>query len=205
MPDYLSYDLQNMDRREAYGFLTSSVVPRPIAYVTSLKDKNIINGAPFSYFNVISTTPPLLVISVGMRGETRKDTAVNIEKQRAFVVNMVEASWIEKANLSSKNLKPHDSEVALTGLTPIDSETIHVPGIKEASVRFECTLNAVYPVHHDAKKTGEIIIGHIKRMHVRHDLIKDGVLNPHLYAPIARLGGTHYAHLGEIFSLKRPE
>src|SRR5690606_20166550 len=126
--------------RENYKFLIGSVIPRPVAFVTSLSKDGVLNGAPFSYFNIVSSNPPLISLSVQRSKGERKDTARNIIQTGEFVVHIVDEDHVKKINETAASLPADESEIEYAGLTPVKSDIVSVAGIKEAKIRMECVL-----------------------------------------------------------------
>src|SRR6185437_14940162 len=139
----ISIDPQSNTERDNYKLLIGSIIPRPIAFVTSMATDGTLNGAPFSYFNIVSSNPPMLSISVQRKGKDKKDTARNIQNKKEFVVHIVDEENVVKINDTSVNLPSNESEVKEAGLSEIPSTIITVPGIKEAKIRMECTLEHI--------------------------------------------------------------
>lgn len=185
--------------RELYPLLTSSVIPRPIAWVSTLAEEGHINLAPFSYFNLVSSRPPILMVSVGARDGVPKDTAINILREKNFVVHLVSEPWLEAMNQTAADVESNVSEVEMTGLTPVDSTLIQTPGIKEARVRLECAYDQHIDYPHST-----IIFGHIKMIHIDDDVLDGSLVDPEKLAPIGRLGRNDYTTLGRVIHLPRP-
>ncbi len=136
----LSIDPSTNTERENYKFLIGSIIPRPIAFVTTLSEDGILNGAPFSYFNIVSSNPPMISLSIQRSEGRQKDSARNIIKNKEFVVHIVDEQNVEKINKTAANLPPSQSEIQFAELTPVESVKISVPGVKEAKVRMECVI-----------------------------------------------------------------
>lgn len=194
------YDPEKMRKRDVYQLMTSLVVPRPIALVSSLGPNAVINVAPFSYFNAVSAEPPRLSIALGHRLQSLKDTAKNILDHGAFVVNVVDETMMEDMNRTAAPLKRHESELTQTAFTLVDSDTIRVPGIKESKARFECVLERTV-----AFDDTTMIIGRIQRIYVDQSIMVDGRVDVMKLNPVGRLSGNDYALLGKRITLKRPE
>lgn len=136
----LKFDPQELTERQNYKFLIGTIIPRPIAFITSIGENGTVNGAPFSYFNIVSANPPMISVAIQRKNGFLKDTARNIKRSGEFVVHIVDDSNIEKINRTAASLPPDESEIEKVNLTRVDSEIVSVPGIKEAKVRFECVL-----------------------------------------------------------------
>lgn len=196
----LSFDPYQQTDRENYKLLIGSVIPRPIAFVTSKSEQGIVNAAPFSYFNLVSSNPPMLSVSVQRQGGQKKDTARNILSGKEFVVHVVDEENVFEINETSASLPPDQSEIDVTKLTLVDSEEIGVPAVVQSKVRFECVLHQAVDL-----PGADLLIGRIVRIHVDEAIYKEGRINADLLKPVSRLAGTNYAKLGEVFSLKRPD
>ncbi|RDW19033.1 hypothetical protein CWR48_08260 [Oceanobacillus arenosus] len=201
----LSFDPKENTERENYKLLIGSIIPRPIAFVTSVAKDGTVNAAPFSYFNIVSSNPPMLSISTQRKNGKRKDTAQNIIDNQAFVVHIVDVDNVAEINKTAASLPPHISELTVANLTLIDSEAISVPGIKEAKVRFECTLEQAIELGQEDSIGTDLIIGKIIRFHIDEAIYEEGRINTKKLGAISRLAGQNYAKIGDIFSIERPK
>src|SRR5690625_3994219 len=136
----LSFDPSNNTARENYKLLIGSIIPRPIAFVTSVGKDGIVNGAPFSYFNIVTANPPMVSVSVQRRNGVQKDTARNVLEAKNYVIHVVDEENVTQINKTAATLQPSESEIEATSLSLIPSDRIDTPGIKEAKARFECVL-----------------------------------------------------------------
>ncbi|PTE70084.1 hypothetical protein BUY46_00525 [Staphylococcus devriesei] len=197
-PEHLT-DIQN------YKLLSGSVIPRPIAFVTSKDQNSTLNAAPFSFFNVVNNAPPMIAIAAQRAGGQRKDTAVNIEQTKEFVVHITDEMNVEEINKTAASLEAGDNELNHTALTLIDSEIVSVPAIKEAKVRFECKLDQIVVLGSE-EDGADLIIGEVVMYHIEDETyFEDSKINPDELKPVARLAGNDYAKLGETFTIQRPE
>ncbi|MFC0472559.1 flavin reductase family protein [Halalkalibacter kiskunsagensis] len=200
-----SINPNNLAERDNYKFLTGSIIPRPVAFVTTLSKEGVLNAAPFSYFNVVSTNPPMISISVQRKNGEMKDTSRNAISLKEFVVHVSDVSYIHQLNMTAKNLPSNESEVEDANLTVIDSLKISVPGIKEARVRMECVLEEVISLGGTKERpTCELLIGRVVMYHICNELYENGKIDAKGLQPVARLAGNSYAKLGEQFELERP-
>lgn len=190
--------------KENYKLLIGSVIPRPIAFVTTLSEKGVLNGAPFSFFNVISSEPPLIGVSIQRLQGKQKDTAKHAIYRNAFVVHIVDEENVEKINQTSASLDESESEITATGLTPVESDAISVPGIKESKIRMECKLEKVINFGGDGAGC-DLLVGRIVRYHIDEDIYEDGKIDPRGLKAVSRLAGNDYATLGKIMTIKRPQ
>jgi flavin reductase (DIM6/NTAB) family NADH-FMN oxidoreductase RutF len=200
----ISIDPASLSERENYKFLIGSIIPRPIAFVTTISKDGVINGAPFSYFNIVSSNPPMISISIQRSSGKQKDTARNIIESKEFVVHIVDEQNVEKINQTAANLPPDESEIELANLTPIQSIKISVPGVKEAKIRMECSLEHSIELGGLDSPTCDLIIGKVEQFHIEKDIYESGRIDPRGLATVSRLAGNNYATIGEIFEIKRP-
>lgn len=162
--------------RGNYKLLIGSIVPRPVALVSTLSKDGVLNVAPFSYFSIVSSQPPMLSVSVQRRQGIMKDTARNAMDSKAFVVHIVDESNVQAANQAAASLPPDQSETELAGLTPVASEAIVVPGIKEAKIRMECVLEQLISLvlgEHGSEPSCDLLIGRVVRFHIAEDVYEE--------------------------------
>jgi len=188
---------------QAYRLLTSLVVPRPIAWVSSLGADGTPNLAPFSFFNAVAGSPATLMISVGQRQGRPKDTLRNIQETGEFVVHIVDENLSEKMILTSGEYPYDIDEIALAGLTTVPATEVRPARLAEALVAFECRETQLVPV---LGSTYTMILGQILRIHLGEGLLRDnGLADASLIRPVARLGGDEYASLGPVYKMARPK
>jgi flavin reductase (DIM6/NTAB) family NADH-FMN oxidoreductase RutF len=200
----LSIDPAKNTERENYKFLIGSIIPRPIAFVTTLSKDGVLNGAPFSYFNIVSSNPPMISLSIQRSKGIQKDTARNIIGSKEFVIHIVDEQNVEKVNETAASLPPDQSEIELGKLTPVDSDKISVPGVKEAKIRMECILEHSLELGGLDSPGCDLIIGKVVQFHIENSIYENGRIDPRGLAAVSRLAGTNYAKIGEIFSIERP-
>lgn len=198
----LSIDPSVNTERENYKLLTGSIIPRPIAFVTTLSDQGVLNGAPFSYFNIVSANPPMVSLAIQRNGQSLKDTARNIHNTKEFVVHIVDEQNVTKVNETAASLPPNQSEIDHVNLTPVSSIKVSVPGVEEAKVRMECKLEHSIEL---GEGSTDFIIGRIVQFHIDETIYEQGKIDPTGLAAVSRLAGNDYATIGEIFSIKRPK
>ena len=195
----MEIDLNSLERPIRYKLLTSLVVPRPIALVTTISEGGVINAAPFSYFNVLGEDPPILIISADAHPSGKmKDTVHNILTKKQFVVNLVDEDIAEKMHGSAVIAPTELSEVEMVGFTTTPSQRVAPPRITESPVSFECNLHTQLDF-----KTRRLMIGEIAWMHVR-----DGIIDPsnmrridNAYRPVGRLYANRYCRTRDEFQL----
>ncbi|MCK6206509.1 flavin reductase family protein [Bacillus infantis] len=201
----LSIDPASLPERENYKFLIGSIIPRPIAFVTTLSKDDVVNGAPFSYFNIVSANPPMISLSIQRAQGRQKDTARNILESKEFVVHIVDELNVEKVNQTAASLPPEQSEIEAAGFTAEASEKIAVPGVKEAKIRMECVLEHALELGGTDSPGTDFIIGKVVQFHIEEDLYDKGRIDQKGLAAVSRLAGNDYAKIGEVFTIERPE
>jgi flavin reductase (DIM6/NTAB) family NADH-FMN oxidoreductase RutF len=198
-PDQLDTDLEltpaEWEARQVYFVMTGLVVPRPIAWVSTLGEDGVRNVAPHSYFNMVSHDPPHVVFSTV--GE--KDTLRNIRASGEFVVNLVTEHVVEPMNASAADLPHGEDEFSWFDIGAAPSEVVAPPRVAAAKAHLECRL-----VHELPVGNGNLVVGEVVHIHVAPDVWRDGRIDPDLLRPVCRLAGTSYAELGDVFKLPRP-
>ncbi|MSQ20146.1 MAG: flavin reductase family protein [Betaproteobacteria bacterium] len=182
-------------RADRYKLLVALVVPRPIALVTTLGPKGIVNAAPFSFFNVLGDDPPIVIVSVDLTSTgSIKDTARNIAANKEFVCHIVDEPIAEQMHGCAVEAPDDVSEVDLVGFTTAPSMQIKPPRIVEAPVAMECVLHSNVDMG-----TRNLFIGRILQLHVRDGIIEPQTLRRHdgAFKPIGRLYANRYCKLGE--------
>lgn len=200
----MQFDPQEIDQKSIYKLLTGAVIPRPIGWISSISEEGILNLAPFSFFNAVGDDPPHVMFSTVRTNNSNKDTLNNVLATKQFVVNMVTEELVEKMNITSQPIPSDESEFDLAGLTPIASIKVKPPRVKESPITMECELVHHYTLENHKFGGATIIIGKVVMFHVDESvLLDDFKINLETYKPVARLAGSNYSKLGEIFSIKR--
>ena len=200
----MQFDIQNTESSALYKLLTGTVIPRPIAWVATVDENGIDNLAPFSFFNVVSEDPPHIMFSTVRTGNKNKDTLNNILANQQFVVNLVTEDVVEQMNTTSQYVAADVNEFELANVTPIESIYIKPKRVKESLVQFECEMVHHYFIEKHQNGGACIIIGKIITMHIDDSILMENhKINVEKYKPVARLAGSNYSKLGEIFSIKR--
>ena len=193
------------DYRNVYKLMVGVIVPRPIAFVSTVSADGIRNLAPFSFFTGISANPPVICFSPMIRASdgSRKDTLRNIEAVKEFVVNVVSEEFAEKMNICSAEFPPEVDEFAMSGLTPVPSDLVKPPRVKESHINMECRLVQVVDV--SAKPLGgSLVLGEVLRFHIDDALFDDFKIDPDRLHPIGRMGGPTYTRTTDRFNMARP-
>ena len=204
----LTFNPQEITVQRLHQLLLGSIGPRPIAFASTMNAAGQANLAPFSFFNVFSANPPILIFSPARSGRTNetKDTYKNVKELPEVVINVVNFDIVHQMSLASSPYSPEISEFEKSGLTPIPSETIKPFRVAEAPVQFECRVNEVKELGHEGG-AGNLIICEVLRMHVREDLIDEkGLIDQHKIDLVSRMGGDWYcrADVHSMFEIKKP-
>jgi flavin reductase (DIM6/NTAB) family NADH-FMN oxidoreductase RutF len=203
LPNHMEIDLTGPLRDNAYMILGGLVTPRPIALTTTLDLDGRVNAAPFSFFNVLGDSPPIVGLCPGDRSPgVPKDTARNIRLTQEFVVNLVDENIAEKMNQCAASLPAGENELLHAGLNPLPCSVVKPPRIAESPASLECRCHSILEIG-----SNRLIIGEVLRVHAR-----DGIFDPHTwlvnpvnYHPIGRMQAPHwYTRTRELFELRRP-
>ena len=199
-------DPQTTDARNIYKLMIGAIVPRPIAFVSTIGLDGVYNLAPFSFFTGVSGNPPAICFCpmVKIGPDPRKDTLRNIEAIPEFVVNVVSEEFAEKMNVCSGEYPPDMDEFAISGLTPIPSDLVKAPRVKESHVNMECKLIEIVRV--SAKPLGgSIVVVEVLRFHVEDGYVDDFRIDLDRLRAIGRMSGNSYARTRERFDMVRPK
>lgn len=204
MAETRAFSVGELGSRDAYRLLTSAVIPRPIAWVSTLSSAGVPNLAPFSFFNVVAGDPLTVMFSPGSRTDgTPKDSLKNAQETGEFVVNLVDEALAEAMNHTSGAWAHGVSEFEEAGLEPHPSSLVSPPRVAAAPVALECRVSQIVPV---AGSDSTLVLGQVLVMQISRDLLgNDGLIVAERYRPVARLGRSDYSTLGRVFSLARPK
>lgn len=202
----MEIQIDSLPVRDRYKLLIGTVVPRPIAWVTSLSAAGAVNLAPFSYFNAVASNPPTLAVSFSWnqdRDDHRKDSLRNIERTHECVVNLVTASDAEVMNLTASDFPEDVGEAAHLGVPLSDARTVSTPRVASSPVAFECRLDRTVQIGSGPGSSTLVLLT------VQHVYVADGLVDEDLHvnveklAPVARLAGNSYSLLQPPFTLER--
>jgi flavin reductase (DIM6/NTAB) family NADH-FMN oxidoreductase RutF len=198
----------DIDPLRFYGYLIGSIVPRPIAFVSSLSPAGVRNLAPFSFFTVASVDPPVVCFSPLVRGDLhRKDTVNNIEATGEFVLNIVSESFARQMNACAEEVDAEVDEFALSGLTPVPARLVKPPRVAESHVHIECRRRGILRFG-DNFLAGNLVLGDVLLIDIDDSIISvvDGLqlIDPAKLRAIGRMAGAAYARTTDLFDLPRP-
>ena len=204
----LSIDLIEMGIPKAHHYLLSAVGPRPICFASTLDKKGNPNLAPFSFFNVFSSNPPIAVFSPSRSGRTgkHKDTFNNIEEINEVVINLVDFKMVEQMSLASSPYEPKVNEFIKSGFTPIESELIKPFRVKEAPIQMECKVIEIKKLG-DNNGAGNLVICKILKMHISEDILDNNqMIDQEKIDLVARMGGDWYCRTDKrsMFKITKP-
>ena len=187
-----------------YKFLIGSILPRPIAVVSTLNADGSNNVAPFSFFTAVSAKPMIVAFAPMIRTSTglMKDTPLNILREKEFVINFVHEDIVEKINLTSTELPYGQDEFSFAGLTPIDSQVVKAKRIKESLIHFECIFRDQLS-YGDQAGAGQLITGEVLRVHISESILDNGRIVTSKFKPVGRGAGNDWFRCSDVFELAR--
>jgi flavin reductase (DIM6/NTAB) family NADH-FMN oxidoreductase RutF len=202
----MQIDFTTLSVRDAYALMTTSIMPRPVAWVSTMSPEGRTNLAPFSFFQGVTANPPtLLIVPVNHRDGRRKDTARNIEETGEFVVNVVPYALAEQMNATAALLSAEESEFETFGIAQAPSTRVRPPRVAATPIAFECKLHQIVPVG-EGPLAASLILGRIQYAHFADNVLgPDGIPDPGKLDLVGRLGGELYVRTTERFALKRPD
>jgi len=191
---------------EIERLLVGVIVPRPIAFVSTISLDGVANLAPFSFFTAVCPKPPVVCFcnSIRPRDGSKKDTLRNVEATGEFVINVVSEEFAQQMVACSGDYPPDVSEFDISGLTPIPSDLVKPPRVKESHVQMECRLLQVVTVSTEPGG-GSLVMGEVLRFHVDDSVLKEGRVDTDRLRPIGRMGGIDYVRTTDRFSMVRPK
>jgi flavin reductase (DIM6/NTAB) family NADH-FMN oxidoreductase RutF len=207
-PKTKTINFEEIDNRTRYKFMTTAVAPRPVCFASTIDREGKVNLSPFSYFNMFSSTPPVMVFSPSRsgRGAAHKDTYFNVKEVPEVVINIVNNPLVEQMSLTSAAWEKGVNEFTKAGLTEVPSETVKPPRVKEAPVSFECIVDRVIELGEEGG-AGNLVIARVKMAHISKEVLgEDGFPDQVKLDLIARMGGDWYCHANSnsMFQLPRP-
>lgn len=201
----IHFSPEELSERDNYKFMIGSIIPRPIALITSMSKEDVLNIAPFSYFNVVTSNPPIVSVAFQRKNGEKKDTARNIIENKEAVIHIVDTDIVDDANQTAANLLASESELTRTEFTLDSSEKVNIPSLKEAKVRFEVELFQHIEVEDEGIIGADLLLLKIKEYHIDEAIYEEGRIDPDGLAAVSRLAGHDYAEVGRRFTIKRPD
>ena len=204
-----SFDPETLETRDLHKLLLSAVAPRPIAFASTIDSKGNVNLSPFSYFNVFSSNPPILIFSPSrrVRDNTTKHTLQNADETREVVINMVDYSIVEQMSKSSNEYAKGVNEFTKTGLTEVSSLKVKPPRVLESPVSFECVVDNIISLG-EKGGAGQLVIAKVVHIHVNSELLdSNDQIDPTKLDLVARLGGDWYSRVTKesMFTITKPK
>lgn len=197
----MKIDAKTLNDHDSYRLLTGSILPRPIAWVTSVNpESGVVNLAPFSFFTGVSVLPPLVLFASERRNGEKKDTVRNIEATGEFGLNLVTADLAEQMVLSAADFPPDVSEVTEAGLELMAGDKISAPLVAASPVKMECKLERIIEI---GTSPHSLVIGEVVQWHIRDDLYDNGRIDMNRLNALGRLAGNNYVRTNDIFSVQR--
>ena len=197
MADFLTVSTAGLDAPDAYRLLTGAVVPRPIAWITTLGPNGVSNAAPFSSYNFIAHSPPMVAVNIALRDGELKDTARNIRATGEFVINVVTADTLDLMHECGAEFGPEVSEPERLNIALLPGQFVGAPRIAASPVHMECRLARWIPL---GQGINTLYIGEVLAFHLSTDVYDGRHIDSARLRPVARLGGPHYALIDNIVS-----
>tara|TARA_B110000459_G_scaffold26129_1_gene25432 strand:+ start:2520 stop:3152 length:633 start_codon:yes stop_codon:yes gene_type:complete len=204
-----SFDPETLETRDLHKLLLSAVAPRPIAFASTIDSKGNVNLSPFSYFNVFSSNPPILIFSPSRRvhDNSTKHTLQNADETKEVVINMVDFSIVEQMSKSSNEYAKGVNEFTETGLTQVSSLKVKPPRVLESPVSFECVVDNIISLGENGG-AGQLVIAKVVHIHVNSELLdSNDQIDPTKLDLVARLGGNWYTRINKesMFTISKPK
>lgn len=196
---------EEVSAKDLYKLMIGTVVPRPIAWVSTRSRDGVANLAPYSFFNAVSADPPVVCFAPSRKpgGDNRKDTLRNLEETGVFVVNIVNEALAEAMNQSAAEVAPEVDEFELAGVTAEEGSLVAAPMVKEAPAKMECRVKQILPMG-DKPTSGMLVLGDVVCFHYAEGLVEDFKVDPEMLDAVGRMGGTNYCRTRDRFALVRP-
>ena len=203
----LSINPQDIPIQQLHGYLLGAVAPRPICFASTVDGEGNVNLSPFSYFNVFSANPPIMIFSPArrVRDNSTKHTLENILKTKEVVINIVSHAMVHQVSLSSTEYAKGINEFTKAGFTEVASEKVKPPRVAEAPVQFECKVNDVIALGEEGG-AGNLIIAEVVQMHIDETILdNDGKIDPIKIDTVSRLGDNWYSRAkAGLFEVEKP-
>ena len=203
------YETKTNNHGLKYNPFKSCIIPRPIAWITTISNDGIDNCAPYSFFNGVSSDPPMVMFAnngSAIDGSGPRDTFSNIKENQEFVINISTFNTKDKMNKTSARLCRNVSEIEFASLETLDSKLVKPKRLKESPINMECTLYKIIDLPGITEDNyNGILIGKVIGIHINDEYIKEGKVDVKKIKPLARLGYFDYSVIDDFFSIKRPK
>ena len=193
----MHFPASDLNPEQTYRLMSGIIVPRPIAWISSVNGDGVVNLAPFSCYTFVSNQPPMIGVNIGRKAGERKDTGRNITENGNFVVNIADETLLDPLHESAQEHPPEVSEAVLLGLEVLPGVVVATPRLAAAPISLECRLHSVTPFGNTG---AEFFVGEVVMFHIRDGLMQDGKVDTGKLRPICRIGGPNYASLGKIIT-----
>jgi flavin reductase (DIM6/NTAB) family NADH-FMN oxidoreductase RutF len=198
------FDVEQLETQQKYRLLSGGVTPRPIAWISTRSKVGIDNLAPYSFFTVASCNPPVLLYTqVTQRSGLDKDTMKNLRETGECVVNIVNASALEKMNITSSSLDSGESEFDFANIDSCLSNKVTPRSVTASPIRYECTLREIISIS-DLPTGGSVVLLDVKSIYVSDDLLEDGIINQQLVNSVGKMGGDYFSLTSHCIEVERP-
>jgi len=201
--EFMNIDPVSLSQMDSYQLLVSLIVPRPIAFVSTVAENGIFNLAPFSFFTGICAKPPTICCSVVRRRGDKKDTVRNIETTGEFVVNVVSEHFAQAMNKTAADYLPEVDEFTVSGLSPVACDRVRPPRVGEALISMECKLVEIRE-YGEMPYVSSLIIGEVLMFHLDNEVHQHGVMDYAMLGAVGRMGRDLYCRTSDLFEMERP-
>lgn len=199
----VTFDFSATEARDRYKLLAGLVVPRPIGWIGTRRDDGSNNLAPFSFFNVVASTPPTVLFSGGRHADRPKDTIAFAEESGVFTVNIVSHDLAEAMWVTSGSFSAEDDEFAIAGLTAVMGQVVDAPMVAESPANLECRVTQIIDLGEEGRT--RLVIGEVVAVHVRGDALDGTRIRSTVVDAIGRMAGSTYASTRDLFDIARPD
>jgi flavin reductase (DIM6/NTAB) family NADH-FMN oxidoreductase RutF len=201
-----TFKVSDITAQDAYKMIIGTVLPRPIAFVSTVSADGHLNLAPYSFFNVVCANPLIVSIATMRKGPEalKKDTLINIETTKQCVINVVDESYAMQVNMASTELSADESEWGFTGLEQVASTQVTPPRLASSPIQMECELERIIELS-DQVMGGSLILLKVVAIHVKDELYDDGRIDTNAWNPIGRGAGQDFIRCLDRFALERPQ
>lgn len=194
-----SFDLADTGSRDAYRLLSGLVVPRPIGWIGTRRADGSNNLAPFSFFNVVSSSPPMVVFSAGSHSDRPKDSAALAEISGQFTVNIVSEDVVEAMSITSGSFTAEDDEFAIAGLTPVQGSRVDAPLVAESPANLECRVDRIVDLGEGAGT--RLVVGDVLVIHVKGEVLDGTRIDHEALRAVGRMAGNAYVTTRDRFEI----